>query len=203
MATTLPVIAQALGEQWHALHPLVRRHYSIAPGSYSRVVMAGEMSEVHFSRRAAPLIYMARLFGALVAERASAIPVTVVNTTRHDDPAMHWHRTFRYPDGTQRIFESRMVYAGGNEIIEYVRLGLGIRMAISVQEGALIFESRGFQWGRDSGGLRIPDLLLLGRSRIVERAISEEQFEVEFDTHHPLYGRSFGYNGLFRIVECR
>ncbi|HEY0634066.1 MAG TPA: DUF4166 domain-containing protein [Gammaproteobacteria bacterium] len=197
---TTPVIAQALGKQWHELHPLLQRHYGIAPGSESRVVMAGEMREVHFSRRAAPLIYMARLFGALVAERASAIPVTVVNSTRSGDPAMHWHRTFSYPNGTQRIFESRMVYSGGNEIIEYVRFGLGIRMAMSVQEGALVFESRGFQWGRDPGGVRIPDLLLLGRSRIVERALAEEQFEVEFDTRHPLYGRSFGYNGTFRIV---
>lgn len=198
---TTPVIAQALGEQWDKLHPLVRRHYGIAPGSESQVVMEGVMGEVHFSRLAAPLVHTASLFGALVAERASAIPVTVINSTRHGDPAMHWHRTFRYPDGRERTFLSRMVYAGGNEIIEYVRFGLGIRMAMSVVDGALLFESRGFHWGSNpASGLPIPDLLLLGRSRIVERAISAEQFEIEFDTRHPLYGRSFGYNGTFRIV---
>lgn len=197
---TTPVIAQALGEQWHELHPLVQRHYAIAPGTVSRVVMEGEMREVHFSRRAAPLIHTARLFGALVAERATAIPVTVINTTRTGDPAMYWHRTFRYPDGKERIFESRMIHADGNEIIEYVRFGLGIRMALSVEAGALVFESRGFQWGSPSGRVRIPDLLLLGRSRIVERATSDAQFEVEFETRHPLYGRSFGYNGLFHIA---
>lgn len=198
---TTPVIAQALGEQWDKLHPLVKRHYDIAPGTESRVVMEGEMREVHFSRLAAPLIHIASLFGALVAERASAIPVTVLNSTRHGDPAMHWHRTFRYPDGRERTFLSRMVYAGGNEIIEYVRFGLGIRMAMSVVDGALLFESRGFHWGSNpASGLPIPDLLLLGRSRIMERAISDEQFEIEFDTRHPLYGRSFGYNGTFRIA---
>lgn len=197
---TTPVIAQALGEEWQKLHPLVRRHYGIAPGSTSRVVMEGQMREVHYSRRAAPLIHAARLFGALVSERATAIPVTVINSTNPDDPAMHWHRTFRYPDGRERTFESRMVYAGGNEIIEYVRFGLGIRMAMSVMEGALLFESRGFHWGSPHIGLPIHDLLLLGRSRIVERAISDQQFEIEFDTRHPLYGKSFGYNGTFRIA---
>lgn len=201
METKSPVIAQALGEEWHQLHPLVKRHYGIAPGTKSRVVIEGEMREVHFSRRAAPLIHTARLFGALVAERASSIPVQVINTTRHDDPAMHWHRTFHYPDGRVRTFQSRMVHAGGNEIIEYVRFGLGIRMAMSVVDGALLFESRGFHWGNNpAAGLPIPDLLLLGRSRIVERAVTDEQFEIEFDTRHPLYGRSFGYNGTFRIV---
>ena len=196
---TRPVMAQALGEEWEKLHPLVRRHYGIAPGAESRVVMTGEMREVYFSRRAAPLIHAARLFGALVAERACAIPVTVINTTRSNDPAMHWHRTFRYPDGRERTFVSRMVHASGNEIIEYVRYGLGIRMALTVEDGALVFESRGFHWGSRRAGLPIHDLLLLGRSRIVERAVSAEEFEVTFDTLHPLYGRSFGYNGTFRI----
>jgi len=197
-----PVIAQALGKEWDKLHPLVRRHYGIPPGTVSHVIMKGEMREVYYSRRAAPLIHIARVFGALVAKRATAIPVMVINSSRHGDTAMHWHRTFRYPDGTERTFESRMVYAGGNEIIEYVRFGLGIRMAMSVKDGALLFESRGLHWGRPHAGLPIPDMLLLGRSHIIERAISDEQFEVEFDTRHPLYGKNFGYNGTFRIIEA-
>lgn len=200
---TTPVIAQALGEEWEKLHPLVKSHYDITPGTESRVVLEGEMHEVYYSRRAAPLIHTARLFGALVAERACTIPVTVNNTTHKSDPAMHWHRTFHYPDGRERTFVSRMVHAGGNEIIEYVRFGLGIRMALSVEDGALLFESRGFHWGSRRAGLPIHDLLLLGRSRIVERAVSAEQLEVQFDTRHPLYGNSFGYNGTFQIKKRR
>lgn len=197
----LPVIAQALGEEWHKLHPLVRRHYDIRPGVDSHIVIEGVMDEVDFSRRAAPLIAMAGLFGALLGKRGRAIPVTVCNTTRGDSPAMHWHRTFRYPGAAPRLFESRMAYAGGNEIIEYVRFNLGIRMAMSVEDGALCFESRGFRWDNSALPIPIPDLLLLGHSRIVERAIDAENFAIEFETRHPLYGRSFAYNGQFRIVE--
>lgn len=197
----LPVIAQALGEEWHQLHPLVRRHYDIRPGSDSRIMIEGVMNEVDFSRRATPLIATATLCGALLGKRGINIPVTVGNTSHRDSGAMHWHRTFRYPGEAPRIFESRMEYAGGNEIIEYVRFNLGIRMAMSVEDGALCFESRGFRWDNGILPIPFPDLLLLGHSRIVEKAIDDEHFAIEFETRHPLYGRSFAYNGQFRIVE--
>lgn len=196
------VIGRALGDDWVRLDPVLRRHYGIVPGSDQQRLMLGIMSHVDHSLIAKLFLLPGRLFGALIAYRGTDIPATVRNwTTEADKQAMFWHRRFRFPHGREAIFASRMVYAGGDEIVEYVRFGLGIRMQLSVDAGALVYRSRGYQWDLGKLKLRFPDWLLLGAGEIREAGLSDAGFEMAFEMRHPLFGRSFSYAGRFELDQ--
>ncbi len=198
----ISIVQQALGGQWDKLDAIVKRHYEMAPGLDSDMTIHGTMDRVFHSNIAKLFLLPGRIFGALVPYRGKDIPTVVRNWTKDDNQsAMFWHRTLQFPDKPLTEFKSRMEYAGNDEIIEYVKYGLGIRMRMSVDNGALVFTSAGYVW--DTGIIRIPipTWAILGDARIVERAISEKEFYIEFAMVHPLFGETFGYSGTFYIQE--
>jgi hypothetical protein len=192
------IMEKALGAEWNGLGAAVKRHYDIAPGNSERRIMVGEM-EIRHPRLAWPLLAMGRLFGALVSHRGRDVPVRVENWTERGSPAMHWHRTFSFQGKPPHIFRSRMEYVTGDEIIEYVRWGLGIRMRLSQRNGALIYDSIGYQWDIGPVRLRVPDWLVLGRARITEVPLGENRFAVDFQIRHFLFGEIFAYAGEFEL----
>lgn len=196
-----PIIQRALGDGWERLAQVVRRHYDVKPGIDESVVMDGVMN-IHHSWLAYPLLLVARVTGALVAKRGKDVPVKVRNWCHPGSPAMHWHRSFRFPEAAPRIFASRMEYVAGKEIIEYVSLGLGVRMCVTEEAGALVFNSRGYQWDIGPLRLRLPDWLFLGQAIVREIPIDENRFRVDFRMRHPLLGETFGYTGEFSLNAC-
>ena len=197
----LSIMQQALGKEWDRLDPIVKRHYAMAPGTTSDMAIHGTMERVFHSNMAKPFLLPGRLFGALVPYRGNDIPTVVRNWTKEDNPkAMFWHRTLQFPDKPLTEFRSRMEYAGGDEIIEYVRFGLGIRMRMSVEDGALVFTSAGYVWDMGAARIPIPTWAILGDARIIEKAVSDEEFYIDFTMVHPLLGETFGYSGTFSIA---
>lgn len=193
-------IRQALGPGWPSLGDVIRRHYDLPPGTDTRLEVEGIM-EVTVPPMGRLFVTAGRLFDALVPFGGANIPVTVRNWSQSGSKAMFWHRTFRYPGKQPIVFHSRMAYAGGEEIVEYVKYGLGIRMRLSAEGETLRYESRGYQWDLGPLTLKIPDWLLLGKAVIREIPESAEAFRVEFTIDHPLWGRTFGYAGRFVFRE--
>ncbi len=189
-------IRQALGEEWPLLGSAIRRHYDLPPHTEARLAVDGIMS-VQVSPLGRLFVTLGRLFDALVPYGGEGIPVTVRNWSQRDSRAMFWHRTFNYPGRRPVVFRSRMEYAGGADIVEYVKYGLGIRMRLSAEGENLRYDSRGYQWDLGPLTLRIPDWLLLGKATIREIPESAERFRVEFTIDHPFWGRTFGYAGRF------
>jgi hypothetical protein len=94
-----------------------------------------------------------------------------------------------------------MVHVGNDEIVEYVRFGIGFRMRMRVQDHALLFEDRGYVWKLGKYLVPLPLRMLIGYARIVESAVNEHTINVDFDIRHPLFGRTFGYRGCFMIQK--
>ena len=115
--------------------------------------------------------------------------------------AMFWHRSFHFPGRRPVLFRSRMEFLHDNRIVEFVRFRLGIRMDLSVEDGGLRYDSRGYMWKLGPLRLVIPDWLLLGKAVIRETPLSEDEFQVDFHIHHPWWGQTFGYRGRFRLSE--
>lgn len=196
------IIKRALGAAWNDLHPVIRRQHSIAPGTEAEVVMTGTLREVFHSGVANLFVVPGRLlFGALVQYRGTDVPTTVRNWTTLSDPDVFWHRRFEFPGKKPVVFASRMAYLGGDEVIEYVRFGLGMRMRLSVDNGCLIYNSTGYQWDIGRISLRFPTWLILGRGWICQSGISETQFEMNFQMRHPLFGKTFSYSGRFELRD--
>ncbi len=197
-----PVIKRALGEQWDELDAIVKQHYDITPGNDSAMVIRGIMSEVYHSKIAKLFLLPGRLFGALVPYRGKDIPTEVKNWTTEDNlSAMFWYRTLIFPNKAPVIFRSRMEHIDGNEIIEYVKFGMGIRLHAYSKNGALHFRSKGYVWKVGPITLPIPNWAILGDAEIVEKSISDTVFFIEFNMIHPLFGKTFSYTGTFAIEE--
>lgn len=198
--TQQPVIKQALGESWEQLDDIVKRHYDIIPGKPSKMIIKGVMDEVYHSSIAKLFLLPGRLFGALVPYKGKKIPTEVRNwTTAENTAAMFWHRTLDFPNKAPVIFKSRMEHIKGDEIIEYVQFGMGIRMQMSIKEGALIFKSIGYVWNIAGIKIPIPTWAILGDAEIIEKAISDKEFFIDFNMVHPVFGRTFSYRGAFSI----
>lgn len=197
-----PVIQKALGNNWDDLAETVKQHYDITPGEASNMTIKGVMDEVYHSPIAKLFLLPGRIFGALVPYKGKNIPTEVKNwTTSDNNAAMFWHRTLEFPNKAPVIFKSRMEYVKDDEIIEYVRYGMGIRMRVSVKNNALIFKSIGYVWKLAGIKIPIPTWAILGDAEIIERAISDDEFFIDFNMTHPLFGRTFSYSGLYSIEK--
>lgn len=197
-----PVIKKALGDHWDELPDIIKQHYDISPGESAQLTIKGVMDEVYHSPIAKLFILPGRIFGALVPYKGRDIPTEVRNWTSTDNnDAMFWHRTLNFPNRPPAVFKSRMEHVKDNEIIEYVRHGMGIRMQMSVNDDALLFKSIGYVWKIGKLKIPIPTWAILGDAEIIEKPISDDTFFIDFNMKHPLFGRTFSYSGKFSIVK--
>ena len=192
---------QALNQDWDSLAPSIRAHYGIAPFTTQQVRVEGTMQSVSHSAVAKLLIPFARLAGALIPFQGRDVPVQVVNYSRVNRPGYYWRRVFHFRGRKPFPFPSRMVCSGDHEITEYVRFGFGIRLALSVKNGALIERDRGYVVALGRLVLPLPLNLLMGWACIEETPVSSKEFDMKMSLRHPIFGQTFAYNGRFAILE--
>lgn len=194
-----PIFKSIFGKEWENLPPVMRTHYAIRPYSEDRVVVEGVLDvEVSIFMR-----MMSRLSGMLISRSGKNIPVKVVFRSGIESADFYFDRTFDFPQGKQ-AFTSRMAPIGGNELVEYMGLGIGWKMAFSWNGEKILLSHRGYVWRVFGLLLPIPFGLILGKGEAEETPLSETEFEMWTHAKHPLFGNSFAYAGKFKIteVEC-
>ncbi len=196
-----PLLAHALGDDWQSVAPMVRAHYGLHPDSNEQLELNGVMS-VYYPRPAILLLGFARLLGGLVLLREDNVPVKVENSSVPGKLAMFWHRRFFVPSKKNPvIFRSRMEYAGGQEVVEYIGtnewLSVGIKMNITQVEGVIHFNSTGYLLKIGPIQVPIPGHMLLGRASIFEKALDDCTISMGFSIKHPLWGEIYTYSGTF------
>lgn len=184
-----------LARQWSALSPEIQKHYGIAHGE--KIKMKGELTVKHgkFIKLLMPLI---RLTGALVPVAGEGFIVTVENQRKGD--CFYWHRQF---EKNKAIYEfNSTMQQADHYIVEYVGLGIGIRMNLKVSNGRLIYEDRGYVIKAGSKLIPIPLQLLVGKSVIEEFVCADNEHDINmrFVVKHPLFGFAFSYEGYFNFV---
>ena len=198
-----PLIRQALGPAWEHLGDVIRRHYAMTPLSAEHVCVRGAMHEVHHAPWAALLMPFGRLVGALVPHTGTDVPIEVHYRCRTDDPHLYWDRIFHFAGRVPFHFRSHMEAAPSQdgEVIEFVRFGIGMRLAVSAEDGALVFRDKGYIWR--IAGLRIPLPLglFLGTAYVEERPdpTDPDHFTMKMLLRHRWFGDVFRYSGRFRL----
>jgi hypothetical protein len=196
-----PIVRRALGADWEQVPELLRRNFALSPGTDSEVRLRGLMHEISYSRIGGLFVWPGRLFGALVPYQGRDVGIRIdIRTHATDSRFMYWQRVHFFPEHPEFIFASRMEYGGGNEFVERVRTGLGMRMKASIANGVLKFEAVCYEWNLFGFTLRLPNWLLMGTGVIRERQTAPDQFEMRFEINHPWWGRTFTYNGVFSFV---
>ena len=196
-----PIFKTVLGNQWMQLGSIVRQHYSLTPFSQDCVRVDGIMEEIHHSLIAKLLIPFGLLFGAVVPYRAKNVPVSVHYSSNPNNANLYWDRAFKIRSNKYFHFKSYMHHVKNNEVIEYVRFGVGMRLRVTAEDGALVFRDEGYVWRIFGFTLPIPAGLIFGNAYVEERPIDADSFSMKMELSHPLFGVLFRYRGRFSIAS--
>jgi hypothetical protein len=187
-----------LGDEWDGLGPIIQRHYFLQPKSSDYICVSGEMTEISHSWFAKLLIPFGILFGAIVPFQGKDIPVDVHYSSNPNNLNIYWDRVFKFSRGNFH-FKSHMQPVKKNEVIEFVRFGVGIRLAVTVENGALVFRDLGYLWRLFDYDIPIPGKWLMGKVYVEERPIDEQYFSMKMTLTHPVLGELFKYTGRFEL----
>lgn len=183
------LMQQALGADWSRLPTALQAHYQ--PGENIDV---GHL-DIAYPRFMKPVLAVLSRIGALVDRAGEKLPTTVRKTVA--DGRQFWQRRIAFPDGRVGRFDSHWVAVGGNELIEYVNPVLGLQVAVFMDGARLRY--RGVRFVATLGRIRIPipEWMALGHTEIVEEALDEKRFAMDFRLTHPWFGEVFRYSGVF------
>jgi hypothetical protein len=188
---------QALGKQWDQLHKALQLHYQNTPSGKN--IAEGRLNIDYPRFMQWPLNFL-RLMGGLVNRRGNQLSTTVSRTM--DNGRQYWHRTIGFSDGKSIHFKSQFIYhSKTNELIEFINPFIGMKMRVYVKNGQLHYRSTAYVIKLGKSMMSIPEYLSLGYASIIETAGDDNEFEMEFNLKHPLFGEIFSYAGKFRTIE--
>jgi len=156
------------------------------------------MTEVKHSLVAKLLIPFGLLFGAVVPFQGRNIPIDVHYNSNSGNSNIYWDRDFKFQRGSFH-FKSFMEPVKQNEVIEFVRFGIGIRLRVTVEDKALVFRDIAYVWRIFGYDLPIPGRWLMGEVYVEERPIDDQSFSMKMTLTHPLAGTLFKYSGEFEL----
>lgn len=181
-----------LGTDWDNLPPALQAHYR-----FGTTVEKGRMT-IEYPKFMQPILSVLRIFGALINRAGQLIPTVVEKNVVGE--RQYWQRTITYADGKVVRFNSYWVPTDDNQLIEFVNPMLGLQMAPEVLNGQLHYRGVRFVLKLGSLLLPIPEWLALGHTSIVEVAVDETHFAMDFRMKHPLFGQLFRYSGVFEVT---
>ena len=191
-----------LGLEWRKLHPDIQALFDKNPLPGKPLNYTGELSELTCSRVGQVLGYltMPLIKGALMPFNDANFPVDIQVYSKADCASIFKQRTYRLNGRKPVQFTSFMQESSKGEVLEYVGMGLGMKLVLDVRDGNLHFESDGYFW--DILGLRIPlpALLTPGKTFLCHRNNSANQFDIRIEIRHPVFGTTFTQAGVFREV---
>jgi hypothetical protein len=189
------LMQQALGEQWHELPEGLKAHYNHDEKGSNQAQGVLTVDYPWFMQW--PLSFL-RLLGALLNRRGVDLKTTVSKTM--EDGQQYWHREITYPDGKKMAFKSLFTMNKDKVFIEYTNRFLGMKMKAFVEGQQLRYESCGYVLKLAKLMIPIPEWLALGHGSIVETAVNDDEFEMDFRLRHWLFGEVFSYKGRFRTL---
>jgi hypothetical protein len=193
-----------LGPEWRRLHPDIQARFDKNPLPGKPLYYTGSLSALTCSGIGRVLGYLSMSFikGALLPYNDADFPVDIQVYSKHNCASIFKQRIYRLNARKPVMFTSFMAESPQGEVLEYVGLGLGMKLILDVREGNLHFESDGYFW--EVLGIRIPlpGLITPGKTFLCHRNNSANQFDIRIEIHHALFGTTFTQAGVFREVAA-
>lgn len=202
MINHLPIFQSIFGEQWQSLPPVMHKHYANRPYTSDMVIVEGLM-KIEISTFAKILTPFFRLAGALVPYEGNNIPVTVHFRSERDSNAYCFERIFHFSNKKPYHFRSKMLPIGGNQVVEFMPIGIGWHASYSWNGSKILIEHCGYKIKLFGKLIHLPLEWLLGKGYAEEEAIDDNNFRMYMDIRHPLFGKIYSYNGEFRIKDMQ
>lgn len=186
-----------LGEAaWGELPAAVRRRFDAEAGRHAHDY-DGAM-EVRANLFGYAFAQICRLIGTPLAPwRGRGVPVRVA-VRPAGGGALIWARTYHFPGRKPLLVSSAKVLDETGRLMEVARGGLGMRLQLSVEDGALHFRSTGYFL--KLGGIHLPiaGWFTPGAAHVSHQDLGGGAFRFTLTFIHPLLGQTLYQTGIFR-----
>ena len=191
-----------LGPQWATLHPDIQTRFARNPLPGKPLSYSGELTELTCSRLGMMLGYltMPMIKGALMPFNDANFPVEIEVYSKENSPSIFKQRIYHLHGRKPVQFTSFMRESSEGEVLEYVGMGLGMKLLLDVRDGNLHFESDGYFWEIFGVRIPLPALITPGKTSLFHRNNSAGQFDIRIEIKHALFGTTFTQAGVFREV---
>jgi hypothetical protein len=187
------------GPAWRSLPYAVQRRFGPA-AHLSPVRYDGQMS-VRASWLGLLIAQACRLLGTPLAPwTGEAVPVAV-DVWTDARGALVWDRTYAFEHRRPVLVSSKKVLGRRGELMEVIHGGLGMTLALSVEDRALHFRSTGYFMRLAGLRLPIPALLTPGAAHVVHEDQGGGRFRFSLRFVHALAGETFFQTGIFKDPE--
>lgn len=192
-----------LGAEWQKLHPDIQRRFDKNPEPGKPLYYTGTLSELRSSMVGKLLGFITRpmIKGALIPFDDADFPVDIQVYSKPDCPSIFKQRIYRLHDRKPIQFTSYMQESEKGEVLEYVGMGLGMKLVLRVQDGDLYFTSDGYFWEIFGWRMPLPGILTPGKTFLCHRNDNPNQFNIRIEIKHALFGTTFTQVGVFREIE--
>ena len=142
---------------------------------------------------------VARLVGAPLPLKALAhTPAAVVVTQDAASATQAWSRLYLESGKLPQVICSTKRFAGPTGLEECVGAGIGMDLAMSVEQRSLVFRSTEYFWRCGRVRLCIPDWLTPGRISVIHREERAGRFSFTLIVTHAWFGETIRQVGFFR-----
>ena len=192
-----------LGPAWRDLHPDIQLRFDKNPLPGKPLNYTGELTELRCSRMGRVLGYltMPLIKGALMPFNDANFPVDIQVYSKPGSAAIFKQRIYRLNGRKPVQFTSFMRESSRGEVLEYVGMGLGMKLVLDVRDENLHFESDGYFWQLFGARIPLPGLLTPGKTFLCHRNNAPNQFDIRIEIRHALFGTAFVQAGVFHERE--
>lgn len=189
-------------DAWDELPDVVRRRFAKRLADGASRFFIGEVAVTRLSIAGRVLASLARLAGGpLPCTDGATGPATVLVVEDHARGGQIWTRTYARPGRFPQTINSVKRFSGPTGLEEYLGYGLVMRLELSVDGGALVFASAGYDIALGRRRIPLPAWLSPGRCTITHRAEGPMRFSFTLALDHPRLGRLAYQVAHFTEVE--
>lgn len=193
---------EALGDNWGDLHPDIQKRFDKNPTPGNPLRYTGVLDELYCSRWGMVLGHLTKPFikGALIPYSQNGVPVDIRVYSIEDDPNIYKERNYKLVNRKSVLFTSHMTRSLKGEVLEYVGMGLGMKLIVSAVGGDLHFQSDGYFWDVGLFRVPIPDLFTPGKTFLKHVNRAPDSFSIRIEILHSIFGRTFLQTGTFSEI---
>ncbi len=198
--TSEAIFKSVFGAAWDDLPPVIRKHYLNRPYSNDRVTVTGTLD----TYCAGPIKAFRWLFwkmGGIPPHTEKDVEVIVHFDSDPQTRAFHFNRIFKFKTVAYYAFRSRMLQIKGNDVVEFMRFGVGWRMAYCWEDQRVKLKHRGYVLHLAGRIIPVPLTWALGEGYAEEIALDDESFDMFVHIVHPWWGKIYEYKGRFKVAE--
>lgn len=175
---------------WARLPEAVRRRFSKRVSDGATIIYKGRVIAIEYSRIGYLLAQMLRLLGAPMPLTLTPGLESVVTVTEDRScQGQFWTRMFARERGFPQMIHSVKRFAGVTGIEEVLPFGIVMALRLSVENGALCFNSAGYALCIGPARVRLPAWLTPGCLTVTHANVDNTTFVFSMTLRHPWFGR--------------